>query len=270
MNEENIEKDEAIDVEEAFVYNFNSKVLWFHPSKEELEQISKKHYIHLDSKEKDELLAIKEQERKIKHDEYLQSRIIEIRRNLARDLIDSFVEEKYAQKTVQEKTQLKTLLLKRLIALEYDAHSEDEIRTIIEEAASGNKSNDETKPYLKVLGYLWRVFINIVVICFIFGILGSTYDDGQKIIYCILILIYLSVKGGQLGLGLTYIRTALSLDFEFKRIRTLLKATADNEETKKTEEAQKLLDKTTIGAAIDGVFASIAYIIVIWNLYNSL
>lgn len=122
----------------------------------------------------------------------------------------------------------------------------------------------------KYFSYGWTVLINLIALIVIISLFTDTYNTFEKRVYAILVLIYLSIQGFINGYSFTHTKFAQALDFEFKRIRRLLKNEPDEFELEKEMEARKKVNTAGVKIVINGIFLVIAYIIAVLNLFNSL
>jgi len=122
----------------------------------------------------------------------------------------------------------------------------------------------------KTLSYIWEVVKNLIALFVILGILSVAYTSFEKVVVCGLVLIYLSIISISSVLGIEQLNFMQALDFEFKRIRKLLKEDLSEYEKEAEERANNTKNKITIKFYINGIFNFIFYLIVIFTLFEAL
>lgn len=274
------EKEHEFDVNEfdallsKFISSYQSTVVWFNPTTKELKDYSHKKFFMLSDEDIEDIQKIKQQEEDVKRKDYLKDRIRQIQDEMVEDHINNFLDNAKPHASSSEKLNLK-VKIKNALRKSEDKYDFDELKALIELVLAGNYENYEKKTqknsiWSKILSYGWSCIVGIISVFVILIILNSTYDDNQKITYAILILIYLSVQSFSTTFGYLFVNQSNGLYGEFKRVRTLLNNEPTEQENRKYEESQAVINKAMIKSGINGVFLFIGYIITLFTLFGAL
>ena len=121
-----------------------------------------------------------------------------------------------------------------------------------------------------ILGYVWDIIRNLIVIGVVLAIYSSLYDSANTIIVSILILIYLSIINIGTVLSQSSSRSNLKSHLHTAEILKKLGQEETNEDKKDFEEAGFLIEKIEYKFILNSIFNSIIFIIVLFNLFDSL
>jgi hypothetical protein len=91
---------------------------------------------------------------------------------------------------------------------------------------------------MKILGYFWTIFINIVTIVIIFSVLN--YSQGE-IVVPILVIIYLSIVQFSAGFGYLKAKELFGMQGEFNELKSLLFSLHEKEESLYFEDKKSAL-----------------------------
>lgn len=121
-----------------------------------------------------------------------------------------------------------------------------------------------------IMGYIWDVVINIILILIILSIYSSIHDSASVIIVSLSIFIYLSIVsiGAQLSQGL--IKNSIRTTFLFNKIIKEIKKETDENLENETEGVGFALEKIHIKYIINSIFHFIVFVIALLNLISSL
>lgn len=124
---------------------------------------------------------------------------------------------------------------------------------------------------MKILSYLWTGVICIIEIIVVFAIISSSYLGGgaEKILACLIILVYIRVK--QFSSGYAYLkeRELIALTSELESIKKIV-LKSEGEESQIDEETIKQVKKRGVNFWISTTSNSILYLIIILSLLGSL
>lgn len=128
------------------------------------------------------------------------------------------------------------------------------------------------KNNLSFISYIWTVIVNIFTVFVILAIFNSIYENFEKIIVSIAVLIYIQLVSFASGMGLVKQMELLSTAEEFKKIRQLLKDGSDESsyEEEEIENSKNILKKHQIKFYINAIFIFIIYLIALFNLLGTL
>jgi len=121
-----------------------------------------------------------------------------------------------------------------------------------------------------IMGYIWDVVINIILILIILSIYSSIHDSASVIIVSLSIFIYLSIVsiGAQLSQGL--IKNSIRTTFLFNKIIKEIKKETDENLENEIEGVGFALEKIHIKYIINSIFHFIVFVIALLNLISSL
>ncbi len=122
----------------------------------------------------------------------------------------------------------------------------------------------------KISRYAWTVLINLIQLAIILAVLDESKYSSNEILYPLLVIIYLSISGFFLRSTIISINLALYLDGRFKILRRLLKDNISKYEEEGMRVAKIKYENTMIKMYISSIFISIAYIVTIIQLFDSL
>jgi hypothetical protein len=113
--------------------------------------------------------------------------------------------------------------------------------------------------------YLWRVFINLIMLVIVLGTLLEARGRFEVTVIAILGLTYVTIRSMGIGHAMAYMQLARGLDAELTRIRELL-----GEDRKYHREDMDELQKMSKGKVrrlyIDAVFYAVAFFICLYWL----
>lgn len=142
-------------------------------------------------------------------------------------------------------------------------------KNILEQFVEKNKRrSDFVWSKSSIIGYLWDIVINIIVVFVVLGIYSTIYSSSDIIIVSILILIYLRIVSVVPGLGQSMLRTRLINYWQTAEILKKLGKEDREEDRSGVEELEFLLEKAEYKYYISSIFNFIIFIIVILNFFG--
>lgn len=142
---------------------------------------------------------------------------------------------------------------------------------ILEEMVKRNTRRSEfVWSKMSILGYLWSIFINIIVILIVLGIYNSILSRADTIVISILIFIYLTLIsiGAQLGQGLIDVNFHIHNQF-FKVLKKMGDELSD-EEKDDFEKANFIFERNQYKFILNSIFNFIIFMIAFLYLLGSL
>jgi hypothetical protein len=128
-----------------------------------------------------------------------------------------------------------------------------------------------------MMKYTWAVLRNLIVLGIAIAIFGKADSDYEKIVFSLLVMIYLSIDSFRLGLGMASAIALFSVSKELWDIKKLLKGTDISGTTlnpvfseERIAEEEKEIDKAWLKFYMEVAFISIIFFIALWNLLKGL
>jgi hypothetical protein len=128
-----------------------------------------------------------------------------------------------------------------------------------------------------MMKYAWAVLRNLIVLGIAIAIFLKADSDYEKIVFSLLVMIYLGIESFRLGVGIASATAFFFVSKELLDIKKLLKETDISDtaltsafsEEKITKE-EKEMNKAWIKFYIETGFISIIFFIALWNLLKGL
>ena len=255
-----------------FAWDYYERVVWFEPTKEQLKKwVEGKHYFTAESKESEEIIKLRKEQSAVKHKQTVQEQANWLRKKLAEDLIESLIEQKRKDLEIGRRMQLRRDLLKDLESFEY-RNDYDELAAFVEAylIRGGPEKKEQSGKTKKTWSYVWAIVVEVISVIIVLSVVNAGSDSSMKLVYSILVLIYLSIRSASVGFGQTIGQITVGIDTEFRRMRKLLDDEPKNDENEQLKLAKDVMEKTTMKTLIMGIGIFISYVIALWSLISAL
>src|SRR5690349_3944496 len=127
---------------------------------------------------------------------------------------------------------------------------------------------------MKYTSYIWTIVVNLMTVGVTVAIFESTNTSFERIVLSLLILIYINLVTFVSLYGQAKSEELFAMNYEFKRLRKLLKEDVNEEdaayEEEQLKEGKEKQSKNQNKFYISSVFLFIIYIITLFNLLGSL
>ncbi len=124
--------------------------------------------------------------------------------------------------------------------------------------------------WMKVLGYLWVIAINVIAVLIVIAIYDGIYDSFETIVVSLLIIIYCDLRAFSMNYGVLNSRFVFWLNDELKKIRVLLKEKPNDYEEAEMEKLRINTEKNMTKVFINGGSILLIFLIAIVNLLGAL
>jgi hypothetical protein len=124
--------------------------------------------------------------------------------------------------------------------------------------------------FLTVLGYAWRILINIIQLVIVLVVFLNLKGRFEVIVVSTLGFIYLTLRTMGWGQAVMLINMSLGIDREFAHIRGLLGEEITEKQKAETEELTKRTKRQMAKSYVDLVFLSIIWIICLYQLFTGI
>src|SRR5688572_16927775 len=124
--------------------------------------------------------------------------------------------------------------------------------------------------WLSIVGYVWDVIRNLIVVAVVLLIFGKLYEPFHVIAISILILIYLTLVGNSGSFGLLVAHVNHYVHKRFHEVLQRLGKEQSEDATIALEEDEFQMDKARNKILLNGFFSVIIYLIVLFNLFAAL
>ncbi len=124
--------------------------------------------------------------------------------------------------------------------------------------------------WMKVLGYLWVIAINVIAVLIVIAIYDGIYDSFETIVVSLLIIIYCDLRTFAMNYGVLNSRFVFWLNDELKKIRVLLKEKPNDYEEAEMEKLRINTEKNMTKVFINGGSLLLIFLIAIVNLLGAL